>query len=396
MNFDDQVKKFNDDYKKIKHKIKVGIKKNMLVFGSGGSSNLIILNDDYVLKIIPKFINNNLKKQKNNDELEGDYYKTFTNEFILKNKTPHLVGLFKKYTLEDIKFIFPNKCISLDEKIKLPIKKRDFSLDTLCDLKKCYFRQILEKKATVLVLENCPTTIEEQIISVLKSKDKAQIAHNFVQIIRRVIFQVIFTLSLIQEHYPDFIHNDFFLRNILAVNDNSYDPYDYVQYNFMGRIYYLPANGIYVKINDFGYSLNIGNKISSLAGEINGMAWSAFELKNNKRDIYTFLYDLYDGSGLGAKSIVKLLDLHVRNKDNRKKLLSLARKEIGKFLDYKIIDKLNKKNEHIIDGVWSINESKILMNTIKKPNEYFKTNSFNSYTILPDNGRVVKIFNNNL
>lgn len=393
MNFDDQLKKFNDDYKKIKHKIKVGIKKNMLVFGSGGSSNLIILNDNYVLKIIPKFINKNLKRQNNNDELEADYYRTFTNEFVLKNKTPHFVGLFKKYILEDIKFIFPNKCISLDEKISLPFEKRDYNIDTLCDLKKCYYRQTLEKKASVLVLENCPTTIDEQIGNILKSKNKADISHKFVQIIRRVIFQIIFTLSLIQEIYPDFIHNDLFLRNILAVNDNSYDPDDYIQYNFKGSLYYLPANGIYVKINDFGYSLNINNKISSLTDTINNNPLINFELKNNKRDIYSFLYDLYDGFGLGSKSIIKLLNLHVRNKDNRKKLLSLARKEIGKFLDYKTIDKLNKKNKNIIDWVWSIGESKILMNTIKKPNEYFKTNSFDSYTKLPDNGRIVKMYN---
>ena len=80
-----QNKKFNDIYNKIKHEIKVGIKKNMLVSGSGGSYNIIILNDDYILKIIPKFIDKNLKKQRNNDELEAEYYKTFTDKIILKN-----------------------------------------------------------------------------------------------------------------------------------------------------------------------------------------------------------------------------------------------------------------------------------------------------------------------
>ena len=393
MNFDNQYKKFNDIYKKIKHDIKVGIKKNMLVFGSGGSSNLIILNDDYVLKIIPKFINKNLKIQKNNDELEAEYYKTFTNDFILKNKSPHIVGIFKKYTLEDIKFIFPNRCISLDEKIKIPYEKIDYVVDKLCDLKKCYYRHILERKTSILVLENCPTSISEQIANILKSKDKINLVRKFIQIIRRVIFQIIFTLSIIQESYPDFIHNDLFLRNVLAANDILYDSTDYVQYNFKGTSYYLPANGIYVKINDFGYSLNIGNKISTLTEDINNNTLNEFELKNNKRDIYSFLYDLYNGPGFGAYSIIKLLELHVRNKDKRKKLLSLARKEIGKFLDYKIIDKLKKKNNNTLDWIWSIGESKILMNTIKKPNEYFKTDSFDSYKILPNNGRVIKIYN---
>jgi hypothetical protein len=389
MNFDIQNKKFNDLYDKIKHKIKVGIKKNKLVFGSGGSNNLIILNDNYVLKIIPKFIDKNLKKQRNNDELEAEYYKTFTNNIILKNKSPHIVGIYKKYTLQDIKFIFPTKCISLDKKIKLPNRKINYEVERLCDLKKCYYRHTLEKKISILVLENCPTNIGEQIINILKSKDKENMPRNLVQIIRRVIFQIIFTLTIIQEAYPDFIHNDLFLRNILAIYDNSYDPDDYVQYNYNNKSYYLPANGIYCKINDFGFSLNIA-KNSTVVDEINNNLNTKFELKNNKRDIYSFLYDLYDGPGLGSKSILQLLEANIRNKIKRKKLLSLVRKEIGLFFDYKTIDKLNK---NLLDWNWSIGESKILMKTIKKPNEYFKNNSFEYYTKLPNNCRIVKIFN---
>lgn len=385
MNFN--IQKFRDKYIKIKHDIKVGIKKNKLTSGSGGSNNLIILNDDYVLKIIPKFIDKNLKKQRNNDELEAEYYKTFTDNIILKNKSPHIVGIYKKYTLEDIKFIFPTKCISLDEKIKLPFKKRDYNNERLCDLKKCYYRSIIEKKTSVLVLENCPTTIGKQIINILNSKDNIQ--NNLVHIIRRIIFQTIFTLTIIQESYPDFIHNDLFLRNILAVNEFSFDPDDYVQYNYKNKSYYLPANGIYIKINDFGYSLNIANN-SSLEDEINNDIKPNFELKNSKRDIYTFLRDLYDGPGHGSKSIISLLDLHVKNKMKRKNLLKLVRKEIGNYFDYKTIDKLDKNT---LDWTWNIGESKILMNSVMKPNEYFKNDSFDNYNKLPNNGRVVKIYN---
>ena len=226
-------------------------------------------------------------------------------------------------------------------------------------------------------------------MNVLKSKDKSNIHHNLIQIIRRIIFQIIFTLTIIQKSYPDFIHNDLFLRNILAIYDNSYDPDDYVQYNYKNKNYYLPANGIYVKINDFGYSLNIANN-SSLVDEINKDHNSNFELKNNKRDIYTFLRDLYDGPGYGSISIVALLDLHIKNKIKRNKLLVLVRKEIEKFINYKTINKLNKNT---LNWTWNIGESKILMNTVLKPNEYFKNNSFDNYTKLPNNGRVVKIFN---
>ena len=70
--------------------------------------------------------------------------------------------------------------------------------------------------------------------------------------------------------------------------------------------------------------------------------------------------------------------------------MTLVRKEIGKFIDYKTIDKLNK---NLLDWTWNIGESKILMNTVMKPNEYFKNNSFDNYNKLPNNGRVVKIYN---
>jgi len=33
------------------------------------------------------------------------------------------------------------------------------------------------------------------------------------------------------------------------------------------------------------------------------------------------------------------------------------------------------------------------MNSVKKPNEYFKNDSFDNYNKLPNNGRVVKIYN---
>lgn len=199
-----------------------------------------------------------------------------------------------------------------------------------------------------------------------------------------------FTLSLIQSKYPDFIHNDMFLRNILAVNEVLNETNDYVQYNLNNKSYYLPANGIYIKINDFGYTLNILKKNSTIENEIKNSIRDSFEIKNNKRDVYTFLLDLYNGANVGGQSIMSIVSNLSKNKNT---FIKNLRKVIGKFINYKIIDKINNINPGLLDWEWNISQSKLLMDSIKKPLDYFKKNLFNDYTKLPPDSRIIKIFN---
>jgi hypothetical protein len=183
-----------------------------------------------------------------------------------------------------------------------------------------------------------------------------------------------------------------FLRNILAVKEYDYEYTDYVEYNYKSKKYYLPANGIYIKINDFGFSLNITKQNSSIEKEIKSHITDNFELVNNKRDIYTFLFDLYDGPNLGSQSVKTIINNNLSKKIN-KLFLEILKKEIGNLLNYKIIDKINSINLGILDWQWNISESKLLMNSIKKPTDYFDQNNFKYFTYLPTNGRVVEIFN---
>jgi hypothetical protein len=205
-----------------------------------------------------------------------------------------------------------------------------------------------------------------------------------------------FTLGQIHLQYPDFIHNDLFLRNILAIVITDYDIKDYVQYNHMGKKYYLPANGIYIKINDFGYALNILDKNSTLENEIKQTSHSNFEINNKLRDVYTFLYDVYDVQGLGSLSVKTIITDYVKNNEENKKFMETFKKQIGLFFDYAIIDKIQSKNMGVLDWIWNISESKILSKTIKKPNDYFKANLFNFFLQLPDECRVVKIYGDKL
>jgi hypothetical protein len=185
---------------------------------------------------------------------------------------------------------------------------------------------------------------------------------------KRIIFQLLLTLDKIHQDYPDFIHNDLFLRNILAVVENDFESLDYVEYNHLGKKYYLPANGIYIKINDFGFSLNILKNNSTLEDVIKLNPNNVFEIKNKYRDVYTFLFDLYDGSLLGGLSAKYLIDVHIKNKKHHELLMKNLRKQIGVFFNYKLIDKIHKNNTGSIDKLWNISGNK----SIIKYNKIFK------------------------
>ena len=393
MDFTEKTNIFVSNYFDIKKAIKKAVKEKSITFGSGGSANIIVLRQEYVIKIIPDRKNFLLKVKPNNDYLEAEIYKKLTQEYLLTNRTPHIVGLYKKYILEDIIIALPHKCLTLDERLMLPFHKKDDIMERLCDVKKSYNENQIDKKATMVILENCPTTIHEQLQILLSKKQKIEDkVRNFNQFIRRIIFQFMLTLGKIQQDYPDFIHNDLFLRNILAVNIVEYDPTDYVEYNHLGKKYYLPANGIYIKLNDFGYSLNLLEHNSTLENEIRQSSNNSFEIKNPLRDIYTFLFDLYDGPGLGSNSVKTVITNQIKDPNHKKILMGNFRKQIGMFFNFKQIDMIHTRNIGSLDWLWNISESKILMQTVKKPNDYFKLKLFNKLMILPDDGRIVKIY----
>jgi|LauGreDrversion4_2_1035121.scaffolds.fasta_scaffold57760_3 hypothetical protein len=393
MDFKEKLDKFVSNYFSIKKTIKKAVKEKKVTIGSGGSSNIIILRPDFVIKVIPDTKNFLLKVKPNNDYLETEIYNKLTQNFLLANKTPHIVGLYKKYVLEDIRIALPHKCLTLDERIMTPFGKKDWITERICEVKKSVEENKIDKKATIIILENCPTTISEQVQLLLGKKQKPdEKIHKFNQFIKRVIFQFMLTLGKIQLEYPDFVHNDLFLRNVLAVNILDYEPTDYVEYNHLGKKYYLPANGIYIKLNDFGYSLNILPSNSTLENEIKNTPNNNFEIKNPLRDVYTFLFDMYDGPGFGSQSVKTVINNQIKDNKLKSALTTNFKKQIGMFFNYKQIDKIHSLNIGILDMLWNISESKILMGTVKKPNDYFKLNLFKHYTILPDNCRVVKIY----
>jgi hypothetical protein len=384
---------FNLNISNIKSIIKKKIKNNLIIRGSGGSNNIVIVNLNYdipfVIKIIPIIKEYNDIIQPNNNLIEIENYKILTNEFV--KITPHIVFMYNKYTINDINIILPEKCLSLDEKINLNQHSINSDVEHLCLLKSYNDKKILDNKLNIIILEYCYTNISDYIENFLKNYNKIE----FINIINRIIFQVIYTLAVIQDKYPNFIHNDLFLRNIMAITETKYNNNDYIEYKFNNIKYYFPANGIYIKINDFNFTLGLVKTKETLINDIKyntDYIYSRFEINNPVRDIYTFLFDLYDGSNFGSKSVKQLLKDNLNDKSLRKNIIKIFKKEIKKYFDYKTIDKLKKINNDI-DDIWNISESKILKNTVRKPTEYFNNNIFKSYTVLPPGSKIIKSFN---
>lgn len=375
-------------YSKTKFDIKKVINKNKhnIFTGSGGSNNVVIVLESVVLKIIPEFTKSKLNTIKmNNDQIEIKFYDFFTREFIMTNITPHIVGMFESTKIYDISRIFP-KCKTADELFFIAEKNISKTEKMLCKLKKYHDHKKLLNKADLLVLEKCTTSIDKEakliIESKISGKNKLRSLQKFVN---RTIFQFMYTMASIHKLYPNFIHNDMFLRNILAINENKYSDNDYIEYIFNNKHYYLEANGIYIKINDFGFSLNPPYIISTLVEQINDFPLGNMEINNNLRDTYTFLYDYYDGNNFGCNSVMSLL----KKKSSFK---TKIRNIFKKYLDVQTIDKIHKINRNKLGNVWNIGDSKILKNTVKLPHKYFSDGKFDKYMGLPKDANIVMTY----
>lgn len=361
-------------YKKEKYNLPKIMKDNKKIFtGSGGSNNITILYKELAIKVIPEYTKQLLEKTKrNNDQKEIDHYILFTNELILPNITPHIVGYYSHYKLFDVDSIFPKKCMSVSEKLLIHPDKIDWVINNLCRMKQQYKDKVIMSRANILILENCNTTIEKEIKKIIntKNKNKYKLLAEFID---RTVFQFMYTMAQIQKMYPRFIHNDMFLRNILGVNDNSFDVNDCVEYIWNNESYYLPANGFYLKINDFGYSLNPPKIVSTLVQEIKSEPSRNMEIYDPKRDIYTFLYDYYNGANFGHPSVMFMINN--ASTEIKKKI----RKQFSKYIDVSTVDKIQKHNKSQLDWIWSIGNIKILQDCVDLPADYFKDTTFNKY-----------------
>lgn len=100
-------------YDKISCNVVDQFKIKKIIFGSGGSNNIILDVDDLnknnklIIKIIPDFIYFNVKIKPNHDQLEIKFYQFFTKKYLLTARTPHIVGIYSY-----------QKCSQIDKLLK--------------------------------------------------------------------------------------------------------------------------------------------------------------------------------------------------------------------------------------------------------------------------------------
>ena len=103
-----------------------------------------------------------------------------------------------------------------------------------------------------------------------------------------IFFQLIFTLAVIFEKYPNFRHNDLKVDNILVtLTDNSKETVGNYLYYIDGRYYSVPNVGFQIKLWDFDLSC-IKGVVNNY--KVNGMEeYGIRDTKNQYYDIHCFL-----------------------------------------------------------------------------------------------------------
>lgn len=146
-----------------------------------------------------------------------------------------------------------------------------------------------------------------------------------------LFFQIIYTIISVQEIYPYFAHNDLFVRNVLGYREK--DNGNFYTYTLNGKEYYIPQKRFFPKISDFGMT-NLSNKLKN--SEL---------YKSNRKDIYNFIIDVYDGGNLGSISLMELLKTNTNKIQNLKKYFKT-------FFNVDVFDEYKLNSGNNIDWDW--------------------------------------------
>jgi len=107
-----------------------------------------------------------------------------------------------------------------------------------------------------------------------------------------LLFQLYYTLACIQYHHPGFKHNDLKSDNILVFKPKTTKSNSYHEYKIYGKVFYLPAACMQLKIMDFDFTAT--NAIRNLKTEDTIFVKLGLSTSPNPvYDIHFFLNDIY-------------------------------------------------------------------------------------------------------
>lgn len=344
-----------------------------IFFGSGGSNAIVVITKDkrvykfftiyYSKNETKKNINRNIKNELKKSKNEINIYKLLTKNIINKNISKHYV-----------KMINSNICMNGRELFKDCPSYLDFlensSKNKICEEKMYNFPiRDINDKYNVIEIEHCDYSCSSFLhdISKLSTIEMKKYLDVF-------LFQIIYTILSTKKIYPYFSHNDLFIRNILGKKEN--DNGNYYTYIFNKKKYFIPQKLFFPKINDFGLT-NLNKKYHDV---------NLFN--SSTKDIYNLIYDIYDGSNLGGKSLMSLCEQdEYKNK--------FIKSYFSNFFNVDIIDHYKSNSNVHMNWDWNniLDEEFSKKIEIKEP-LYLMENYF--YDIFCKNNENIEIFSNEI
>jgi len=345
------------------------------IFGSGGSRTVIIITPEKkVYKYFTVFSYKDMddkwiKKEIANFRREINIQKELTKNIVVKNLSPHIAKLDDFLFCKSSPHFLFKDCPSFKKLLKTPSQKIKLP-------KECYYLiqgypVKIEKGFLIANIEYCPLTLGDVILKLMRKTNKT-LENN----LNRLLFQLIYTLAIIEKKYPYFVHHDLFIRNVL-VTENKGGKNDYFRYYFGKYIFDVPANGYITKITDFGET-NLDKKNQETPKLV----------KSPHEDVFNIIYDIYNGSNLGSKSCMSI----ARKRKNGKKE-NFLHEYFSKFINTKLIQEIekNKQKRHINRNWRMLYDPEISkLFKVKLPNQYLK--QFVKIYPKNDNHNIVKEF----
>ncbi len=214
---------------------------------------------------------------------------------VVSNKTPHIL----------LPLLYGYSNISLSNLIK-DVE----SDDNLDDVKKDINKGAIASKKLLIITEWCNkkdlNSFLKEKLENLKQQDKKK-NNNTLDYIKQhknispltvlewkiILFKIIYTLSVIYEHYPNFRHNDLSSKNVLI---NKSTTTTHKHYKFDNLVYEIPPSDIEIFLWDFEYAniKDIVNNKLITDDLINMKKEYGIRIERNQYyDIHYFLNSLY-------------------------------------------------------------------------------------------------------
>lgn len=257
-----------------------------LVYGHYGSKAFISIKNKDVYKYFPimlHYLENDVSiknwSRKINSEIQ--IFKILKDDFIDTKKSPHIVRLLKINECKN-KPQFYNNC-KLDTFKNLIENTNSSDNNIYCQYVSRFPKFKIEKPMMIIKLEYCDYDLNYLLSNKILNESFSQIK----SLLNQIIFQVLFTVQVIKDKYPDFIHKDLLIKNVLCIK-NKFIANKYYRYHYKNIIYDVPVSNYIPKITDFGIT-QLNNKYG------NFISWIPHSLlKDDYKDHYSFLMDLFN------------------------------------------------------------------------------------------------------